>query len=292
VHESNSPEEGSDVRANADAGETAAARHNGSDRTARDRRQLWFTSPVVLGVVTGIAGLLGTGIGASLQGYWSTRLERQKFEAALIQDALSNPDRVEVAKHLLFLVEAGVIQGLNGTRIARLARDPENLPTLRSVVLAGETIEYMVDEAGRISFVDGWSETAIISVTIPQLIGVPGAPGNGVVRFYRGAAADLQRAFQEIEQSGLLSLVKSWDGSYSPRAMTGRSRISAHGLGIAFDINVPWNPAGREPPPASQEGSVIELVPIFQKHGFQWGGDFRGYPDPNHFQWSRGATPR
>src|ERR1700716_510438 len=40
-----------------------------------------FKSPITLALV----GLLGTGIGAALQGYWNLRLEQQKFESEMIK---------------------------------------------------------------------------------------------------------------------------------------------------------------------------------------------------------------
>lgn len=98
-------------------------------RLALEKRGIWFSSPLIVGVFSAVFGLLGTGVGAALQGYWNTQLERQKFESALIQRALEEPDRSEAAKRLLFLVNAGIIQGLDGSRIARLASDPQQLPT-------------------------------------------------------------------------------------------------------------------------------------------------------------------
>ena len=49
---------------------------------------------------------------------------------------------------------------------------------------------------------------------------------------------------------------------------------SNHSFGTAFDINSDTNPQGKKPPAVGQPGSVRELVPIFEKHGFKWGGQF------------------
>ncbi|MFG6107179.1 hypothetical protein U2F10_33395 [Leptothoe sp. EHU-05/26/07-4] len=99
-------------------------------------RDLWFTSPVLLGIASAVFGLLGTGIGAALQGHASLRLERQKFEFLLIQKSLepsgeesSSDDRKEAAKQLVFLVDSGIIQSLDAEKIKQLAEEPENLPT-------------------------------------------------------------------------------------------------------------------------------------------------------------------
>src|SRR5260221_5776560 len=74
-----------------------------------ERRQLWFSSPLVVGVFSTIFGLIGTGLGIALQGYWNTALERQKFESTLIQKALESSDKIERSKNLAFLVDIGAI---------------------------------------------------------------------------------------------------------------------------------------------------------------------------------------
>ena len=99
-------------------------------------REVWFTSPVLIGIASAVFGLLGTGVGAALQGYANIRLERQKFEFLLIQTSLepsaegdSNDDRQEAARQLIFLVDSGIIQSLDAEKIKQLAEEPENLPT-------------------------------------------------------------------------------------------------------------------------------------------------------------------
>ncbi|MDJ0660325.1 MAG: M15 family metallopeptidase [Crocosphaera sp.] len=95
-----------------------------------DRRGLWFTSPILLGVITAISGLIGTGIGVILQGYSNLNLERKKFEFSQIQKALETTDTKEAAKRLLFLVDIGVIQSLDSQRIREIAKkEPQNIPT-------------------------------------------------------------------------------------------------------------------------------------------------------------------
>lgn len=100
-----------------------------------DRRGIWFTSPLLVGIFSALFGLLGTGIGAALQGHSSLQLERQKFESSLIQKALENKDRNEAAKALLFLVDSGVIQNLDGEKIRKIAENPEQIPRFISHVV-------------------------------------------------------------------------------------------------------------------------------------------------------------
>lgn len=104
-----------------------------------DKRGVWFSSPLLIGVFSAIFGLLGTGIGAALQGYSSLQLERQKFESSLIQKALEVKDRNEAAKTLLFYVDSGVIQSLDGAKIRNIAENPKLLPALTQQLLVATT---------------------------------------------------------------------------------------------------------------------------------------------------------
>jgi Putative peptidoglycan binding domain len=90
-----------------------------------DRRNIWLTAPLLVTLV----GLIGTGVGAVLQGYWNNRLERDKFEYSLIQKALETADKGEAARNLKFIVNAGLISGFNSEKILALADKPEQLPT-------------------------------------------------------------------------------------------------------------------------------------------------------------------
>jgi hypothetical protein len=96
-----------------------------------DKKSLWFTSPLLIGGITAISGLIGTGIGAILQGNANFKLERQKFEFTLIQKALQAPSQDEAAKQLLFLIDSGVIVSLDGQKLRNIAENnPSQLPVL------------------------------------------------------------------------------------------------------------------------------------------------------------------
>jgi Putative peptidoglycan binding domain len=94
------------------------------DNEQRSFTSVWLAAPLLSAVV----GLIGTGVGAVLQGFWNTRLERQKFEFSLIEKALATADKKEAAQNLRFLVDAGLINGLNADKIASVASNPEALP--------------------------------------------------------------------------------------------------------------------------------------------------------------------
>lgn len=132
-----------------------------------------------------------------------------------------------------------------------------------------------------ITILDGWAEANIISVDIPQLKGVPlYTKGNkekcsGKVRLHKKAAPMFQAFFKDIEQAGLLHLVKTYDGAFNPRFMRGsKTSLSNHAWGTAIDINGYANGLGREGAKRGTDGSVWELVPYMQKNGLYWGGYF------------------
>jgi hypothetical protein len=125
----------------------------------------------------------------------------------------------------------------------------------------------------------------IAQADISPLRGISGVPANGSVDCHEKIRANLEAAVKQLVDQGKQSLILSWDGLWVPRhIMWDRSRdFSTHSWGIAFDINARWNGYGSAPPLSGERGSVRELVPIFEQHGFYWGGYFRTQ-DGMHFQ--------
>lgn len=128
-----------------------------------------------------------------------------------------------------------------------------------------------------------WESQNIVTVSVPQLAGVKGAPKSGNIRAHRLVAGQFQSLWKAWEDEGLLDRVLTWAGSYVPRLVRGGKSLSNHAFGTAFDINVAWNGLGRRPALVGQEGSVRELVPIAHDHGFYWGGHFTRQ-DGMHFE--------
>jgi hypothetical protein len=164
--------------------------------------------------------------------------------------------------------------------------DPEGF-ALRKQLLG--QVKFKVQPDGSIEFEDGWDEKNIEVVEIPELKGVSllsgsGPSFSGKVKFYKPAIPQLIAAFQEIRERRLLDRIISWDGSFVPRTLRGSTRtLSSHSLGLAFDINSAFNYIGKEPAAAGQRGSVVELVSIFKKYGFHWGGE-NNRKEGNHFE--------
>lgn len=147
-------------------------------------------------------------------------------------------------------------------------------------------------EGDQIRILDDWAERNIVTVTIPQLIGVPvfnnpNSPSSGRMRFHNRAVPQLLAMWQAWEDEGLLSSVLSYEGSFNPRFVRGGASLSNHAFGSAFDVNASWNGLGAIPALAGSKGSLRELVPIANRFGFFWGGHFKRRPDGMHFEVAR-----
>jgi hypothetical protein len=145
--------------------------------------------------------------------------------------------------------------------------------------------------AGGVIVDPGWERDNLGKFFIPQLNGLKfDGPGrfDGMVRFHRKVAPNLEAAFVEIGQAGLSNRLLFWSGSFNPRHIghNPAKPLSAHSWGVAFDLNDAQNEAGKPPAPAGTAGSLVDLVPILAKHGFYWGGRFSS-PDGMHFEYAR-----
>lgn len=110
-------------------------------------------------------------------------------------------------------------------------------------------------------------------------------PINGVAAKLAAVSADLD----ELPTSFDKFLVPS-AGTYNCRPIAGSSRMSAHGHGIAIDLNTAHAHYWRWTKP-SADGRYLyknaipqEIVRIFEKHGFIWGGKWHHY-DTMHFEY-------
>ncbi len=132
-----------------------------------------------------------------------------------------------------------------------------------------------------VAFLDTYVEQHLQPVHVPQLVGRAAPDGgvlDGTVRFHRAAAAQLLAAWREVAAEGLLDRVVTFGGAFMPRLVTTldgapTNQLSAHALGLAFDLNPEHYPLGaREALHFGQPGGLREMAPLFARHGFQWGG--------------------
>jgi len=97
---------------------------------------------------------------------------------------------------------------------------------------------------------------------------------------------DLRAAVAEVADVGLAASIdvanaNTYGGCYVPRFSRVSGQIgflSRHTYGMAIDTNTDSNCAGCRPT------MNCDVVRIFRKHGFAWGGNFRR-PDGMHFEW-------
>lgn len=152
-------------------------------------------------------------------------------------------------------------------------------------------IEYVRANGDFIRITNGWDAKYIVDVHVPQLRKIPGVKYD-TIKFHRVAAEQLQRLWAAWEAAGLLHLIRTFDGAWVPRTIRLKPTVlSNHAYGTAFDINARWNGLMRVAALVGQEGSVRELVPLANAHGFYWGGhwnyDGKGASDGMHFEWAR-----
>jgi hypothetical protein len=139
-----------------------------------------------------------------------------------------------------------------------------------------------------IQILDDWAAKNMVTLTIPQLKGIPygwGGVSNGKVRFHKKGADALVSLWRTWEQEGLLRFVLTYEGAYEPRLQRGSTKnLSSHAFGSAFDINAQWNGLNKPPAVQGSKGSVVELVALANAHGFYWGGHFATRKDGMHFE--------
>ena len=106
-----------------------------------------------------------------------------------------------------------------------------------------------------------------------------------------GAADSLRAVCREIKKHQNLLKYTKTAGTFNWRKISGTNRQSTHSYGIAIDICVSksnywkWdNPRKKETDSIKYNNRIpMELVEIFERHGFIWGGRWYHY-DTMHFE--------
>lgn len=129
-----------------------------------------------------------------------------------------------------------------------------------------------------------------------QLVSVEWLPGSlgARVMFTRaqGAAAALQRVSADLDKlpARFLPFLRPTGGTYNCRAIAGVNRLSMHAYGASIDLAVEKSHYWRwEKPDAAgrriwRNQFPREIVEIFERHGFVWGGRWYHY-DSMHFEY-------
>jgi hypothetical protein len=102
----------------------------------------------------------------------------------------------------------------------------------------------------------------------------------------------LQAVSNELDElpDSLKKYVINTSGTVNWRKISGTERLSVHSFGIAIDIDVKhanywkWDNPDPEDDQCYKNHIPIEIVEIFEKHGFIWGGKWYHY-DTMHFEY-------
>ena len=129
-----------------------------------------------------------------------------------------------------------------------------------------------------------------------KLVSVPWLPKHGgkliKVTPVNGVAEKLQRVSEELDTlpPELITFLLPASGTFNCRNVSRTDRSSAHGFGIAIDINAQfgdyweWNRPKRSENLPYRNQVPWEIAAIFEKHGFIWGGKWYHF-DTLHFEY-------
>ena len=131
-----------------------------------------------------------------------------------------------------------------------------------------------------------------------QMVSVPWFGGN--IRFSgsHGAAEQLRKVKAELDRKPHLQQFVKGAQTFNWRPVRGAKRMSAHSYGIAVDVGVSksnywqWDNRGaNELKKIGYKNRIpMELVEIFEHHGFIWGGRWYHY-DTMHFEYRPELNP-
>lgn len=189
--------------------------------------------------------------------------DRARFEVALAAEGLDDrPD----------------------TRVLR-SWDPPNpdstLSTMETKVLLSEPL-YRFNSDGTISMHPDW-----LATNLPENRELLNDTVRIRARCHQAVSGDLRAALAEIADAGLggaidVANANTFGGCYGGARFSRLAGqigfLSRHSYGQAFDTNTVSNCQGCVP------RMHCDVVRIFRKHGFAWGGNFRR-PDGMHFEW-------
>lgn len=167
--------------------------------------------------------------------------------------------------------------------------DPDATLGMAQTKAALGEFAYRVNSNGSVSIDSTWKNANISAGSIGQL-----SLRSGCHNLVRAALTD---AMNEVIATGLQNTINYFHantagGCYVPRfnRLTPNSSIgflSRHTWGQAVDTNTVGSCQGCAPPdfadPVRKPGGC-DVVRIFRKHGFAWGGNFLT-PDGMHFEW-------
>ena len=206
---------------------------------------------------------------------WAGPLGMKRDNALLIAMGAASPQSIR--KQLQSLVGGKASVQILGPDLDIKATQTAFL-TGGSVARAVGSFSYSANPDGTVRPDPRWVAANIRTDTMPII---------GRVTGHRVMLPQLKAALGEVVTRGLSSKIYHYDGCYVPRfiARDPSKGLSFHTYGTAIDLNASDN----------QRGTVGKMdrgvVAIFQKWGFDWGGDWN-YTDPMHFELAKLVSAR
>lgn len=182
------------------------------------------------------------------------------------------------------LIEAALVRvGLEGRADTAVERswdppDPDStISTARTKEALGEPW-YRVESDGTITMHPQWIEANLTDgrILLDPTIRI-------WARCHVEVVGDLSAALADVAAAGLAAEIdvanaNTYGGCYAPRYTHTSGYLSRHTYAMALDTNTVSNCQGCRP------RIHCDVVRIFRRHGFAWGGNFR-VPDGMHFEW-------
>lgn len=131
-----------------------------------------------------------------------------------------------------------------------------------------------------VRLLDDYAQQLVAVELLAQVAGAERAD----LRCYPAVLPQWRAAWQEVTDAGLLDSRVTLGDVYAARLTRIQpATLSAHALGLAFDLNPAQHPLGADCLGWDQPGSVRALVPVFERWGFRWGG-FDQPSNGSHFE--------
>ena len=130
----------------------------------------------------------------------------------------------------------------------------------------------------------------LVTITVP-IVSSKGAESTMTLRVHKKLANEYIAIFKEMKAIGF-PVRASDTAAYVWRTMaTNGSKISYHSYGSVVDLNWNSNPlvyhgTGAYRPGSDPYSVTQQVVNIWKKHGFYWGGDWKSYKDYMHFTYT------
>lgn len=119
-----------------------------------------------------------------------------------------------------------------------------------------------------------------------------GNPSTANLTCHKSLAGSIQSAYKEMKAKGF----RAYDnGCFNWRKMTNSTAMSNHSFGVAVDINPGYNPYVSGTSSSTWNNAPAcykiqgDIVAIWKKYGFYWGGDYKNIKDYMHFEYVSGS---